>query len=350
MTQYLQIKILPKEHSSDLSSQWDDLAGNYFRSRSFLLHCEKYNPCHQRYYICFQNETVVAGAVVYSLKLDIFTFGRLKYPIQTTIVGIPSSVSAPGIFGKPGFVELLKDHICAHEKGFILFLNLEEKPHHNKRASGKTLPAIIIENNFTNWDHYIQSLRAPYRRRILQNRQNEKELEIKKLHCDAFTLEMYQLYLGVFNRSKDKLEKLSLDFFKNLPASYSLTACYFQEKLLGWNISLLSGNTFYFFMGGVDYEMNKTYNTYFLLLTELVKNGIEKNANFIDLGQTAEIPKMRLGGQVSERYMEARHSNRVFNGLLKIFSPMLEYNKKLEKGNVLKTSSHNPAVTLKSKR
>jgi hypothetical protein len=336
------MKILRIVHAADLPSQWDDLAGNHFRSKTFLLHCEMYNPCHQRYYLCYQNETLVGGAVVYSLSLDIFTFARLKFPVQMTIVGIPVSVSAPGIFGNPEVLEWLKDHICKVEKGFTLFLNLEEKPQKGKRASGKTLPAIIFSNNFNSWVHYLQSLRAPYRRRQLQIKQKEKYLEIKKMACDAFTLEMHRLYLQVFNRSNDKLEKLSLQFFKNLPSSFTLTACYFQEKLLGWNISLHSGNTFYFFMGGVDYEMNKTFNTYFFLLCDLVKNGIEKNANFIDLGQTAEIPKMRLGGLVSERYMEARHSTRVLNGLLKIFSPLLEYNKKLEKGKVLKTKTNNP--------
>jgi len=334
------MKILRKENAAELPSQWDELADNYFRSKSFLLHCEKYNPCHQRYYLCYKNDTLVAGAIVYSLSLDIFTFARLKFPIQMTIVGIPASVSTPGIFGNHEDAELLKDHICKVEKGFTLFLNLEEKPQKGKRASGKTLPSIIIENTFTNWHDYLNALRAPYRRRLLHIRQKEKDLDLKKLKCDAFTLEMYQLYLEVFNRSNDKLEKLNMEFFKNLPPSFSLTACYFQEKLLGWNISLHSGDTFCFFMGGIEYEMNKTYNTYFLLLTNLVKEGIEKNANFIDLGQTAEIPKMRLGGKISERYMEARHSNRVFNGLLKLFSPLLEYNKKLETGNVLKTRNN----------
>jgi hypothetical protein len=334
-----QMGFLRKDNAAELPPQWNELAGNYFRSTPFLLYCEMHNPCLQRYYLCYQNETFMAGAVVYSLALNIFTFARLRYPIQMTIVGIPASVSATGIFGKSDYAELLKDHICAVEKGFILFLNLEEKPLKGKHASGKTLPSIIIENTFTNWHDYLNGLRAPYRRRLLHIRQKEKNLELKKMKCDAFNLEMYQLYMQVYNRSKDKLEKLSQDFFKKLPTAYSLTACYFKEKLLGWNISLHIGDTFYFFMGGVDYEMNRTYNTYFLLLTDLVKDGIEKKANFIELGQTAEIPKMRLGGQVSERYMEAHHSNRIFNGLLKIFSPLLEYNRKLEMGKVFKVNN-----------
>jgi hypothetical protein len=330
------MEIQRKDKVADLPSEWDKLAGNYFLSTPFLLHCEKFNPCHQRYYVCFDDNKMIAGAVVYTLKLDILTFTRLKSPVKMNIVGVPASVSSQGIFGEKDELPTLKDHICKSEKGLTLLLNLDEEPLKGKKAKGRTLPTILFRNEFSHPEQYMASLRAPYRRRINQILSKAGRLQLFKLTCREFNEEMYKLYLQVFNRSKDKLEKLSLDFFRNLPSYFLLTVCYQNQQLLGWNISITHNNTCYFFMGGIDYEQNQKNDTYFLLLLDLVLTGIENKVSRIDLGQTAEIPKMRLGGTISERYMEAHHSNLLLNGLLKIFSPVMGYSKKPENATVFK--------------
>ncbi len=321
---------------SDLPGDWDALAGNYFRTSGFLKHCEKYNPCNQRYYLLYNKDNFAAGAIVYSLKLDVFTFSKFRLPIQMNIAGVPVSISAPGIFGDRQYTESLKEYICRNEKGFTLFLNLTEKPLPGKRAVGITLPSIVLENRFSDWDYFLNYMRAPYRRRLQTIRKFQNELIITKLKCNDFSPEMYQQYLDVFKRSKDKLEKLEYEFFLNLPQNFSLTKCTRENRLLGWNISMLSDNTFYFFMGGIDYELNKVYQTYFYLLTELVREGIEKGVLAMDFGQTAEIPKMRLGGNPSARYMEAHHSNGLLHAMLMLSGSLLSYRKPLEDGRVFR--------------
>jgi hypothetical protein len=330
------MKIERRERVADLPAQWDEQAGNFFRSTQFLRHCELYNPCSQRYYLCSDNENLLGGAVVYSLSMDLLTFLRIKSPLTVNMVGIPASVSAQGLFGSLQIVEELKRHICNTEKGFTLFLNLETKPQKNHFASGRTLPSIVMHNRFRNTEEYLAGLRSHYRRRLSILSANAGSLRFEKSSCNVFDGEIYSQYLQVYERSRDKLEKLSEAFFKNLPAGFSLLACYNSDRLLGWNISLHHTNTFYFFMGGIDYEMNKQFNTYFLLLYELIKEGISAGAEFIDLGQTAETPKMRLGGEVCERYMEGHHSNRFYNGFLKTLSPVLSYRKIPENGRVFK--------------
>jgi hypothetical protein len=71
-------------------------------------------------------------------------------------------------------------------------------------------------------------------------------------------------------------------------------------------------------------------------LSVIINDGIEKQAAFIELGQTAETPKMRLGGIPTPLYLEAHHSNGVLNFLVRLFSPMLEYRRKLEDAHPLK--------------
>ena len=324
--------------ATELPHEWDKLTYSYFQRKVFLIHTEKYNLCKQRYYLSYENNTLISAAIVYSLRLDILTFLKLKSPIKMNIVGVPCSVSSSGIFGDNA-VQKLKNYIYSQEKGFLLMLNIKKKPINQKIASGKTLPNIVLKNTFKDWNHYLNSLRSDYRRRLKRIIKNSEQLDFEKLACSEFNLEMHQQYLQVYHRSKGKLEKLSLAFFQNLPSEFILTKCSKNNQLIGWNIALESDNIYYFFLGGIDYQQNKKYNTYLQLLTLILKDGIDKKVEYIDLGQTAEIPKMRLGGKAETLYMEAHHSNSFFNMLLKKFSHTLEYKVNLENSNPLKNES-----------
>lgn len=324
------------ESTFNLPEVWDELADNYFQQTKFLAFTEKFNPCRQRYYLCFKSDKLVSAAIVYSLRLNILTFSKIRSYVKTNIAGIPCSVSSQGIFGEKNAIETLKNHISKVEHGLLLFLNLVHEPANNHYASGKTLPTIVLTNHFNNWDDYFSSLRSNYRRRLRQIIRKNKDLRFEKFPCSGFTREMYIQYLDVYKRSIGKLEKLSFDFFKNLPAEFILTVCFRNNSIIGWNIALEHRKIYYFFLGGIDYKQNKIYNTYLGLLTILIQNGIDSKAACIELGQTAEIPKMRTGGKPEIRYMEAHHSSVIINGLLRLFSPLLEYRQRLENTSALK--------------
>lgn len=324
------------EKAKQLPQCWDELADNYFQQKTFLSHAEKYNSCKQRYYLCYDDEKLSAGAIVYTLKLNLFTFFRFSLPIKMHIAGIPCSVSSQGVIGGFEAINKLKKHIYAQEKGFVLFLNLESKPEASEIASGNTLPSIILKNTFNNWDGYYSALRSPYRRRMKQILKTEPGIALEKASCSVFNEEMYQQYINVYSKSSDKLEKLTLEFFKNLPPEFCLMICRKYEKVIGWNIGLLDNDCYYFFLGGIDYTENRANDTYLRLLANIVKDGIWNNAKRIDLGQTAEIAKMRMGGDVCPLYMEAHHSSKVINKLLKLCSPLLSYKRKLENTKAFK--------------
>ena len=324
------------ETTAQLPETWDKLAENYFQRKKFLAHAGKFNPCKQRYYMCLEDGEAVAAAIVYSLRIDILTFIKVKSPLKMSVIGIPCSVSSPGIFGEKTFVDLLKKNIFSKERGLVLMLNLTEKSTKNEYVSGITLPTIVLSNKYTDWNDYVASLRTGYRRRLKQINQDNPDLRFEKKDCSAFTEAMYKQYLEVYNRSNGKLEKLTFDFFRNLPPEFILTVCYEKSTVIGWNLALTNENMYYFFLGGIDYKRNRIHNTYLRLLSRLIQDGIERNAEFIELGQTAETPKMRMGGKPEALYMEAYHSNGLMNGLLKIGKPLLEYKRKLENTNALK--------------
>jgi hypothetical protein len=329
-------EIIKIKNAVTLPVDWDELAVSYFQQRSFLSYTEKYNYCYQQYYILFRDERLQAAAVIYSLRLDLLTYLKIKSPVRMHIIGIPVSVSAPGIFGNPDYIQLLKNHIFNNEKGFVLFLNLREKPQALDHASGNTLPTIEVKNHFDTWNDYLLSLRSTYRRRLLSIIRPDQTLSFEQTDCSFFTSVMYSQYLKVFGKSKTKLEKLSFDFFKNLPTEFRLTTCKRDSQILGWNITALWKEHLYFFLGGIDYQYNAQYQTYFRLLANIIRQGIEQKTKIIELGQTAEIPKLRLGGILVPCYMEARHSNKFINGIIRLNAKSLEYHRKIEIHHVMK--------------
>ena len=321
--------------ADSLPEKWNQLAVHYFQRIPFLQYLEQYNPCKQRYYMMYQNDDLQACAVIYTLPLDLLTFARIKSPVKMHIVGVPCSVSSPGIFGEPEAIKLLKPYIAQREKGLLLLLNLDKKPVETKNATGNTLPTIVLENRFASWQEYVDSLRADYRRRLLKILSN-KEISLETRTFGQFTEQMYDQYLQVFKKSNAKLEKLNHDFFRNLPQPFRLTACLYKQQVIGWNITVHDGDYHYFFLGGIDYSYNREFSTYFQLLSNIIKDGIEQKAKYIDLGQTAEIPKMRMGGRKEARFMEAHHHFALINVLLKKGRKLLEYSRKVPPANVFK--------------
>ncbi len=332
----MNLEIEKISNANYLPKGWDENVVDYFQTREFLGYTEKYNPCNQRYYVLFQDKVFKAGVVFYTLKLDLLTFMSASANIKMNIAGVPCSVSAIGFVGDYKLFPEFFDQIKNFEKGFQLFLNLDSEPVVSGVASGRTLPTITIENKFSSWRNYLQSIKSTYRRRIRLVSQNFTGIEVKVGTCSDFTTEMYNQYLEVLKRSKGKLETLSISFFQNLPSNFKLISYYNQTRLIGWYITTTYKERFYFFLGGIDYKTNKQHNTYFNMLINILKEGIESGSTLIDLGQTAEIPKMRLGGNICEKHLIGYHSGFLFRKMLIAGSGFLEYKARFPETHVFK--------------
>ena len=322
--------------ANDLPDEWDELAEGYYQLREFLIHAEKYNPCKQRYYVFYRKNSFVAGLVVYTLTLDLFTYSFIRCPFSMNIAGIPCSVSASGFIGNTELLVQVIELVKITEKGFLVILNLNSIPDIKDMMKGRTLPTIIFRNRFQSWDDYLESLRSDYRRRLKLITRPFKEIKTIQGDCSLYTEEMHRLYLEVLRHSKGKLETLSYSFFYNLPKRFLLTAYFDQDKLLGWYISVSYFRKYYFFLGGFDYDTVREYNTYFNLLLGVLKEGIERSSPIIDLGQTAEISKTRLGGKITEKWMLVHHSNWLVRKLLIAARYLLEYSQKFPETHVFK--------------
>lgn len=311
-----------------LDGEWDSLASNYFQRKEFLLLLHKFNPCRQRYFCLYTDGLLTAGAVVYTLRVNLFTFLHLPSPLSMQVIGIPASVAATPMLGSPGETEYLLDRILEETRGLVLGINLVEKYRNGKVVQLRTLPTIRLSLDFPDYGAYLESLRHPYRRRLSRIEQKFEGVRTVTTACDCFSETHYKLYLAIMRRTKTKLETLGFEVFKNLPSNFTLTTHYQAETMLAWQVSCEDHDTLFFFFGGMNYALRDRFQSYQNNLLSILRHGIEGHFRMIDFGQTAEIAKTRLGGLPEERKMFIFTRNKPVFFLLKILQKALTYNGK----------------------
>lgn len=328
------MNVLTRPTASALSADWDDLARSYFQRRKFLAYSELYNPCRQRYYELRENGRLAAGACVYTLRLDLLTFARIKSPVRFAIVGVPASVSCPGFVGDEAAVARLLPSIFARERGLVLLLNLPPGLPLGPAIGMRMMPTVLLRHDFGSWDDYRRALRASYRRRLRLNEQAFDGIRREERPCSAFTPEMYALYLQVMARTTTKLEVFSCEYFRNLPEEFSLTTYSWDDRLVAWHINLAEGPRLTFFFGGTDSSFLADRRAYQNNILGILKEALDGGYREVDLGQTAEIAKTRLGGDLVEKDMAAYSRNPLVRVLLRLGRPALQYRRRIPPAHV----------------
>jgi hypothetical protein len=143
--------------------------------------------------------------------------------------------------------------------------------------------------------------------------------------CNVFTEQHYRLYMQIMRQTKNKLETLSLDFFKQLPDHFYLTSYYHRSQLLCWHINCRDDEQLFFFFGGHDYQLLSNYHSYFNNLYGILKEAIEDGFSRIDFGQTAETAKMKTGGRMEEKRLFLYHRNVLLRAILRFCKPLITY-------------------------
>jgi hypothetical protein len=321
-------KTIKKVNSpEELDISWDKLADSYFLSREFLIHLHRNNYCSQQYYELFSNGGLIAGTIVYTIKANILTFLNIPSPVKFKVIGLPVSIATPPFVGDPGDVEYLLSEILKVEKGIILGLNFKVDYLQNKVLNIRTLPTIMLTLRADSMEGYENSLRHPYRRRMHRNREKLAGVTSVDSSCTVFDKEHYDLYLQVMRKTTTKLEILQAEVFRYLPSNFELTTYYASGKMLFWYILCRDKLILYYFMCGINYTHFERFHLYQNSLLDIVSVAMKYKYQTIDLGQTAEIAKMRLGGVPDERRIFLYNRNPLVYEMLRLFGRLLAYSK-----------------------
>lgn len=313
------------EAASDLPPDWDGVAPSYFQQREFLVHAERFNPCRQRYYAWMEGGKTRAGAIAYTLRLDLLTFLGIRSPVSMHIIGVPIGTATSGYFGDPVPRQELLTRVARRERGMLVTLNAEPGDDLPLGAKCRMIPTVLFDNRFPGWAGYVSAMRSQHRRRLHQIEALAERLNRVVSDCSRFTEAHHLLYRAVHDRAEARLENLSLAFFQSLPPRFSLASYYHADRLVSWTITVHDGTMFMYFFGGMDYALLKAHGSYFVGLENIVRDCIEQGHSLLDLGQTADDPKLRFGGRLVSKDMYLTHHNPIVRALLQAFHPLLEY-------------------------
>lgn len=272
---------------------WDDItASNQYLNTSMLNLLSRSNPTPFSYvshndYCCCE----------YKTKLNIFTFSKLSFKLNVTIIALPVSICKQGFCGDIG--SLVRDY--QRRKGIYLVLNMENDVSKIYCPTGKTLPTCLFYNHFQSFESYMDALRSGYRRRIRKALKKGELLTIKSLSSAEFDDRHYQLYLNVARRSEYPLEVQGIEFFQHFEGD--ITAIYYHNEPLAFVLTCVEKRTLNFVFGGMDYSCRDRFDLYYNMLITIIKKCIDQKLDIIDFGQTAENAKLRLGAVLDNKFM-----------------------------------------------
>lgn len=279
-----------------------------------LNYLEKLNPCEQKYY-----SGKSAFVIQYHQGVDIFNFiPKLTLRVPLKIIGKPYSVSSKGYRGENHEVTTLIKTL----KGLNLVLNGDrglDLPY------AYTLSSHEFQNQFETFEHYLSALRSHYRYRVKKALLKATDIQMLKIDQKNFSKAHYDLYLEVYQNSKDKLECLTLAFFTTFPSEIYEFRIASTNELVGFIQLVKEATKLIFLFGGFKHKYNKTYDLYMNMLIEIIRIGIENSVEVIEFGQTAEETKLKLGCVPVTKYLYVHHSNRIVQGMIKRILPLLSY-------------------------
>ncbi len=299
--EYNRIEDVPRETSLAFLGDGD---------RQLLSLLEKLNPCDQRYYLGKN-----AFLITYRQEINLLSFlGWGKIPYTLRIVGFPVSLVKKGYFGNSEEISAL---ICSL-KGFTLVLNGEKDL---RLPRGYTLSSYRLYLPDRTFEEYLGRMRSPYRYRLNKALKKQSLYHIRPVPREEFTEELYELYKEVFQRSEAPLECLALDFFKEMPGEILVFEKGEEEpgRVLGFLFLSHQQDTLNFLFGGFLEKDVKKYDLYYGMLMEMVKVAINKGAKYLELGQTAEETKAKLGAREEKKHLYLSHSNPIINRMIPLF-------------------------------
>lgn len=285
------------------------------------------NPFVQKYYYA-KSEEHYAFYTLYQSKMDILTFGKMRWYMKVSTIGYPCSLSCPG-YVTDDLRFLLES--TKYIKGAKLVLNVihpikrVQGPEKNvgietKMGFGETLPTCMFHCNYHSVEEYLNALRSPYRRRLKLAIKRCVEAGIQKVYDSE--ADIYSLYLNTYEKSGFKLERLEREFFDRVEAEKIV---YQKEgKNVGFTLLRKEGTHLDFMLCGMDYSY-KTADLYYYMLLNIIGYAIANRCETIDFGQTSEQTKLKLGAYLEKRYFYAAHTNPLLNLVARYGKSLLEY-------------------------
>lgn len=178
---------------------------------------------------------------------------------------------------------------------------------------GDSLPMNCADMRFRNLDDLCASMRSHYRYKIKRSRRKFHKAGLRVEHLqgeailDTYSDEVHRLYDAVVDAAEVRLERLPARFFRDLvqalPEYVRFTAVRYEDRIVAFAWSLFAGGVYRDLFVGVDYDFGVDCDLYFNLMASDLDAGYGTGAQEIQMGQTADVFKSRLGCRPETRYV-----------------------------------------------
>jgi predicted N-acyltransferase len=170
-----------------------------------------------------------------------------------------------------------------------------------------------LDARFKGFADYCAALKSHYRNDVRRSERKFRAagLKVAQLHnADEirrlYTPEVHRLYEAVVAKSSVKLEVLPIEFFheltRRLPDLVSLTAITDGNRVVAFNWGLMDGHVHHYLFCGMDYAAARDADLYFNLMYHQLDDALRCGPERIEVGQTADTFKARLGCRAMPRY------------------------------------------------
>ena len=366
----LRLRVLSTINEID-EETWDSIVGkdHLICSYKYLKAVEesRINVCFYRYPLVYEDDKLVAHTCIYKMYFepDIFARGKLKRFINLvrriwpnflklallecgTPVALGNTISYAPQADRKKVLKIIVDKMEETAKenmiGIILLrdfsnqeLDFYDTLKSYKFRRIKNLPNTMIENKWSGFKEYLDSMRGHYRykikKRIKKFEEGELTVEITASFSDIAS-ELLRLWQNVFEHAREYTrEQLSEDFFRSMDSymgtNTKVVLLKKNDKILGFALVLMGAETMKFTFMGLDYEYNEKYCVYFNTFYNVVKLGIESGMKRFDMGITTYIPKMDIGARIFPLYMYMKHRNRFLSFFLteavRLMTPVIDF-------------------------
>lgn len=290
--QSTELKVIRSSRVSDVLP-YVRCAPEYPYSEEMISLCKRGNSFRQEYYYIECGEDY-AFFILYYHRLNVFTLGTRRLYMNVKMIGYPCSLSCCGyITNNPVF---MLDHVKTI-KGLKIVLNVTDPVKIKGTVLGETLPTCVLKLRSESAEEYLNSMRSPYRRRILAALKRCQGLT-DRIVCDN-SVDVHALYMNTYEKSGYQLECLNRDFFEDIDADKIV---FFQDgRPVGFILLKEDRKKLFFLFCGMDYSYPAA-DLYYCMLYRIVRYAIEHHCGEIDFGQTSENTKMRFGAVLQKRF------------------------------------------------
>jgi predicted N-acyltransferase/multidrug transporter EmrE-like cation transporter len=187
-----------------------------------------------------------------------------------------------------------------------------------------SLPTAVLDIGFDSLDGYLATLSHATRKDLRRKLKASAELRVEwRTNVDDIIDDVMRLYRATLARAELTFEELTPDFFRlvlrELGSRAGCATYWLGDRLVAFNLVLHDGTKLIDKFLGMDYEVARRYNLYYITWLQNVGYCIEHDLRSYQAGQGLHREKLRLGSRLSPNWLWYRHLNHLVDGVFAVF-------------------------------